>query len=87
MKPIVLLLPLAAFLASCEEIEGKPVATSNNDATVELLFVVDDCRVYRFYDKYNYRYLTTCTGSVSWEESVGSGKSRHTVQQQIQTER
>ena len=50
------------------------LASSNPDAKVQLLFEVDGCKVYRFFDRGNFRYFTNCKGgnsSVGWIESCG----------------
>lgn len=57
----------------------KILTTSNKDVKVELLFEIDGCKVYRFYDSANgslynsAKYFTKCAGSssVSWLESCG----------------
>ena len=73
----------SATLSSC--VNSLPAQTrlqsSNPGATVELLFEVDGCKVYRFYDKVNGnslnaspRYFTKCqngSSSVGWLESCG----------------
>ena len=61
---------LSAALGCAKE----PIAesrTDNSNFRVSLLFSVDGCKVYRFVDGGVYRFLTTCPGSVSHEESCG----------------
>ena len=50
------------------------LTTSNKDVKVELLFEIDGCKVYRFYDG-GPKYFTKCAGSssTSWIESCGKG--------------
>ena len=55
--------------------------TSNTNFDVELLFVNDGVKVYRFYDAGRYRYYTDARGSVQWSEQ--SGKT--TTTQEIPT--
>ena len=50
------------------------LVSSNPTAKVQLLFEVDGCKVYRFYDGLNPRYFTKClngNSSVGWMESCG----------------
>jgi hypothetical protein len=50
MKYLVLL----SLLVSCEK-------TNNRDFKVELLFIHDSCKVYRFIDGNQHRYFSKCT--------------------------
>jgi len=69
------------LIPSCTK-EGIGVAQTNNaEFRVTYLFTIDSCRVYRFYDGGYTRYLTTCNGSVQWQEM--HGKVSHP--QEIQT--
>ena len=50
------------------------LVSSNPDVKVQLLFEVDGCKVYRFYDGLSPRYFTNCkngNSSVGWIESCG----------------
>ena len=60
----------------------QTVQTTNKAIKVELLFEVDGCKVYRFYDGMSNggaypvaKYFTKCVGSnsVSWVEPCGKG--------------
>ena len=68
MKKVLIGLTLSLFLTSCFGEPTKVVETNNNDFDVELLFEIDGCRVYRFWDR-GYKYFTTCNGSVEWKSS------------------
>ena len=71
MKQLYILL-LAIFVSGC----AKPAESREETPTgfsVERLFTVDDCTVYRFLDSGNYRYFTNCAGTTSWGESCGKG--------------
>ncbi len=73
---------LALFsFTSCEVIPTpaqKQLQTTNKDVEVELLFEIDGCKVYRFYDVKvgggaQAKYFTKCAGSssTSWVEPCG----------------
>ena len=68
MKKVLIGLTLSLFLTSCFGEPTEVVETNNNDFDVELLFEIDGCRVYRFWDR-GYKYFTTCNGSVEWKSS------------------
>jgi hypothetical protein len=68
IKVIVILL----ILAGCQREAQQEVQSTNNNFKVQLLFEVDRCKVYRFYDG-GVRYFTTCKGNVSWDEKNGKG--------------
>jgi hypothetical protein len=76
IKSIATLLTLLS-LASCLAPAQRKVQGSNPKVQVELLFEVDGCKVYRFYDGSGRmpRYFTKCDGgsssSVGWFESCG----------------
>ncbi len=82
MKKIIILAIL--FAASCRERAMETVRSNNSAVKVELLFEVDGCKVYRFWDS-GYKYFTKCNGSVQWDEHTGSGKNRTTIRKEIQT--
>jgi hypothetical protein len=64
MKKILLLGLISVLFLSCQ-IEGiEELKTDNVNYRVELLFEVDGCKVYRFWDN-GYKYFTTCDGSVT----------------------
>ena len=56
------------FLSSCFKEAKETVSTNNNEFKVELLFEVDGCRIYRFYDGGYSRYFSNCKGNISWQE-------------------
>jgi hypothetical protein len=67
---------LSQILLSCAPTTPQMVLTgSNPEIRVELLFEVDGCKVYRFYDGGTPRYFTKCndssSSSVGWTESCG----------------
>lgn len=66
MKKVLIGLTLSLVLSSCFGEPTEVVETNNNDFDVELLFEIDGCRVYRFWD-HGYKYFTTCNGSVEWK--------------------
>lgn len=69
---------IASFLllAACGKIESESTQKAGIDATVERLFTVDGCTVYRFIDSGNKRYFTNCKGSTQWSENCGKNCSR-----------
>lgn len=67
MKKVIIGLTLGlVFFTSCKGEPTEIVKTNNKDFNIELLFEVDGCKVYRFWD-YGYKYFTTCEGSVEWK--------------------
>ena len=73
MKTLKLITAISIMMLSgCRVDKGvKEVKTTNTSFDVELLFEVDSCKVYRFRDCGEYRYFTTCQGSLSWSEYQG----------------
>ena len=76
---------LAVLFTACPQ---RPVVDAGPDSLygaaygLELIFVVDDCNVYRFTGGDGYsKYLTTCPGSVSGTTPQG----KHTRQESIPT--
>ena len=83
-----LVFSVLSVLSSCGVpiVAQKVLQTSNKDVKVELLFEIDGCKVYRFYDSVNGsvqvpKYFTKCAGSssVSWFESCGKNCVREVV--------
>lgn len=67
MKKVLFGLTLSLVLfTSCKREPTEVVTTNNKNFHVELLFEVDGCKVYRFWD-HGYKYFTTCNGSVEWK--------------------
>ena len=65
MKKVLIGLTLGLILfTSCKREPTEVVETNNNSFNVELLFEVDGCKVYRFWDG-GYKYFTTCNGIVN----------------------
>lgn len=65
MKKVLIGLTLSLVLfTSCKREPTEVVTTNNKNFYVELLFEVDGCKVYRFWDG-GYKYFTTCNGSVN----------------------
>ncbi len=62
---------LLFVIVGCAKEAEKQVQVSNDNFQVELLFTIDDCRVYRFYDRGSSRYFSTCKGSIDWKEPQG----------------
>jgi hypothetical protein len=71
MKAIVLssiILALVFILQSCSSLKtpvSSHIPENNQNYRVDFLFEHDGCRVYRFYDRGNYVYFTSCNGEVS----------------------
>ena len=76
-KYSILVVLIALSLSSCfVQPKSQMVVTSSNpEIKVELLFEVDGCKVYRFYDNAlgQPRYFTKCkdSSSVGWIEPCG----------------
>ena len=69
-------------LSSCYRIitPQTDLVSSNPTAKVQLLFEVDGCKVYRFYDGGAARYFTNCrngNSSIGWVESCGKNCIRY----------
>jgi hypothetical protein len=62
---IIIAILFSTIFTSCIKEAKQVVKTDNNHYKVELLFEVDGCKVYRFWDSQYPRYFTTCNGSVS----------------------
>lgn len=63
-------------MCSCIAPAQKRVITSNTGIKVELLYKIDDCSVYRFYDGGYPRYFSDCPGSIDWKEECGKNCTR-----------
>lgn len=81
MKKLIL---IALIFASCKKEAQQQVQSTNSNFQVELLFEVDGCKVYRFLDG-DYKYFTTCKGSVSWNTTQSAGKTHKTIHHNIET--
>jgi len=80
MKKVLISLTLGLILfTSCKREPTEVVKTNNTNFNVELLFEVDGCKVYRFWDG-GYKYFTTCNGSVNWKTG-----DKHSDKKEIQT--
>jgi hypothetical protein len=80
MKKVLIGLTLGLILfTSCKREPTEVVKTNNTNFNVELLFEVDGCKVYRFWDG-GYKYFTTCNGSVNWKTG-----DKHSYNKEIPT--
>lgn len=70
------LLLASLLLTACTNRVQNRVKTSNSDIDAGLLFELDGCKIYRFYDGGS-RYFTNCKGSTSWVESCGKNCSKN----------
>lgn len=78
----------ALCLLDCEDESAFHKRQSDNrKQSVEHILTIDGCRVYRFEDVGQYRYLTTCNGSVAWKENRYVGKIIRRIPHEIQTVR
>jgi hypothetical protein len=76
--PACLIATLTFLVVGCLSPPQSSVPSSNPQVKVELLFEVDGCKVYRFYDGGQPRYFTKCangTSSVGWQQSCGKNCS------------
>ena len=82
-KTAIILTTLTVILAAgCDgriKAEQKISARQGGDYTVEKLFTVDGCTVYRFNDC-GFKYFTNCKGSTQWTESSGKTTTLKGVQ-------
>lgn len=80
MKHFLLMFCLVLTLLSCKRAGKAIIPTNNDNFEVELLFEADGCKVYRFKDLGEYKYFSTCQGSVEWSvQEGGSDDSSPTV--------
>lgn len=80
MKKVIIGLTVGLILfTSCRRESTEVVETNNKNFNVELLFEVDGCKVYRFWDG-GYKYFTTCNGSINWGTN-----DKHSDDMEIQT--
>ena len=68
MTKVILI--VALLLSACGGKEESSISVSK-DFTVDRLFIIDSCQVYRFSDAGRYIYFTNCNGSTKWHYSCG----------------
>jgi len=75
VKKILLLSVVVIALCGCERPPQERLSSSNPEIPVELLFVHDGCKVYRFNDSDRNVYYTNCRGSTmsSYTQFCGKG--------------
>lgn len=81
MKSILILIGVmfVLFGSGCNEKTSIPTSTSNPTYTVQLLFELDGCKVYRFDDAGHWIYYSTCRGGFQWYKREGKTTRRHEV--------
>ena len=79
MKKILFLGLASVLFLSCQRDAKEELKTDNKKYKVDLLFEIDGCKVYRFWDS-GYKYFTTCNGSVTHKPS-----GKHPKDLEIQT--
>ncbi len=80
MKKIIAILLIAIVFTSCKKPAQEVKTTSNSSFDVGLLFEVDGCKVYRFFDMNRYHYFTSCNGSTSNQIQEGKTSREETIQ-------
>jgi hypothetical protein len=79
-------LGIVALLSGCAK---EPISTSRTDNDLfrlQLIFTTPEgCKVYRFEDAGQFRYLTTCVGAVAGGHRERAGKSSHWRTDEVQT--
>jgi hypothetical protein len=82
----LLLVPLI-FIFGCEKDAIETTQTDNRAFSVERLFTVDSCNVYRFKDNGNTHYICICPNQQSTisGRSVNRGKYHTMEYEEIQT--
>lgn len=73
MKKLLAFWFILMLFSSCVRDPKEIMKTDNQSYDVELLFEVDGCKVYRFWD-HGHKYFTTCNGSVSYKTNDKSSK-------------
>jgi hypothetical protein len=71
MRRTIITMAALALLTSCGREAESISQSSNSNFTVELLFEVDGCKVYRFQDCNRYHYFTNCKGETATLERHG----------------
>jgi hypothetical protein len=79
MKKILFIGLVSVLSLSCQREGIEELKTDNSNYEVELLFEVDGCKIYRFWDN-GYKYFTTCNGSV-----INRTNEKHPKDLDIQT--
>jgi hypothetical protein len=79
MKKILFLGLISVLFLSCRREGIEELKTDNANYNVELLFEVDGCKVYRFWDE-GYKFFTTCDGSVSHKKINGKHRKNLEIQ-------
>ncbi len=79
------LLFIALIFAGCQREAQKEVQSTNQNFSVELLFEVDGCKMYRFSDGGRYIYWSDCKGKTQYNYIEQSGKSQNTIREETIT--
>jgi hypothetical protein len=77
---LIVAMGLLTGLASCLKNAQSMKTTSNREFQVELLFVHDGVRVYRFQDNGRYIYYTDARGKTEWQVPKAPNESVETVE-------
>lgn len=78
----VVALALLLFAFSCGRKAQEKVSVSSGD-DISLLFEIDGCKVYRFYDLGEWVYFSNCAGSITYDYSIRH--NNHTKRVQVKT--
>lgn len=79
---VILIAILAIMMTSCKKVAVSS-STEGNQVQVDLIFVKDDVKMYRFEDNGRYHYFTS-RGETMTTQSEGSGKNETHYEENIQ---
>lgn len=86
MKSQILVIAIILLLTACNREAQQVIQSSNSEIRLELLFVHDGCKVYRFVDGGRNVYWSDCRGNMSTSYFQSQGKSGTTKDQQSLSE-
>lgn len=78
MKKLLVLIAFV-FVSGCIPVQSENTQHTVTGASVEKLFTVDGCSVYRFSDAGRRVYFTNCRGNTQWKETCGKNCYRDVI--------
>lgn len=88
MKTSILILMLLVYAGCDKKLEPiKEIQTNNSNYAVSLLFETEGCKIYKFYDQWQYRYFANCVPGVFGGHTEMVGKTLRYVNDSIPTDK